>query len=84
MRASIAEVPGGYRILFAGRFAKVVPFAYRATLHEVGRSGDAVYLTAERHLPIFGTFRTDAVLTPQTLEATYDSRVDRGRFLLKR
>jgi hypothetical protein len=62
----------------------VVPFVYRTPLAVVGTSGDTVFLAAERRLPLFGTFRTDAVVTPYHFDATFRSGRDSGRFLLSR
>jgi hypothetical protein len=84
LRANLTTTPTGYTATFAGRFAGVVPFVYRTPLHAIGASGDAVFLTAERRLPLFGTFRTDAVVTPMTFDATFRSGRDSGRFTLTR
>lgn len=84
LRANLNTSAHGYTATFAGRFAKVVPFVYRTPLQVVGTSGDAVFLAAERRLPIFGTFRTDAVVTPTHFDATFRSGRDSGRFTLTR
>jgi hypothetical protein len=84
MRATITPGPGVYTVRYTGRFAGIVPFTYRAPMTVVGTSGDAVFLAAERRLPGFGTFRTDATLTPASFDAAYSSRRDRGRFTLSR
>ncbi len=84
LRANISPTATGYSATFAGRFAGVVPFVYRTPLEVVGTSGDVVYLTAERRLPLFGTFRTDAVVTPGTFDATFRSGKDSGKFTLTR
>ncbi len=84
LRANITPTATGYTATFAGRFAGVVPFVYRTPLDVVGTSGDVVYLTAERRLPLFGTFRTDAVVTPGAFDATFRSGKDSGRFTLTR
>ncbi len=84
LRANITPTTTGYTATFAGRFAVVVPFVYRTPLNVVGASGEVVYLSAERRLPLFGTFRTDAVVTPGTFDATFRSGRDSGRFTLTR
>jgi hypothetical protein len=84
LRATLTPTPTGYTATFAGRFAGVVPFVYRTPLSVVGGSGDAVFLAAERRLPLFGTFRTNAVVTPSAFDATFRSARDSGRFTLTR
>lgn len=84
MRANLTPTAGGYTATFAGRFAGVVPFVYRTPLNVVGTSGDTVFLAAERRIPLFGTFRTDAVVTPTHFDATFRSGRDSGRFVLSR
>jgi hypothetical protein len=84
LRANLHTTANGYSATFTGRFAGVVPFVYRTPLHVVGTSGDAVFLAAERRLPLFGTFRTDAVVTPTHFDATFRSGRDGGRFTLTR
>jgi hypothetical protein len=84
LRANLTPTASGYTATFAGRFALVVPFVYRTPLNVVGSCGDVVYLAAERRLPLFGTFRTDAVVTPGTFDATFRSGRDSGRFTMSR
>lgn len=84
LRANLTPTTTGYTATFTGRFAKVVPFVYRTPLEVVGTSGDAVFLAAERRLPLFGTFRTDAIVTPTSFDATFRSGRDSGRFTLTR
>jgi hypothetical protein len=84
LRAKLTPTGHGYTATFAGRFAGVIPFVYRTPLSAVGTSGEAVFLTAERRLPLFGTFRTDAVVTPNSFDATFRSARDSGRFTLTR
>lgn len=84
LRATLTPTATGYDARFVGRFAGVVPFVYRTRLTAVGSSGEAVLLAAERRLPLFGTFRTDAVFTPWGFDATFRSARDSGRFTLTR
>lgn len=84
LRATLTPTASGYTATFTGRFARVVPFVYRTPLEVVGTSGDTVFLAAERRLPLFGTFRTDAVVTPTSFDATFRSGRDSGRFTLTR
>ncbi|MCU0703642.1 MAG: hypothetical protein MUF18_06665 [Fimbriiglobus sp.] len=84
LRAHLMATKEGYSATFAGRFAGVVPFVYRTPLQIVAINGESVQLAAERRLPIFGTFRTDAIVTPTHFEATFRSGRDSGRFILTR
>lgn len=84
LRATLTPTATGYDARFAGRFALVVPFVYRTHLDVVGSGGEAVFLAAERRVPLFGTFRTDAVVTPWGFDATFRSGRDSGRFTLTR
>lgn len=84
LRASLSPTATGYTATFAGRFAGVIPFVYRTPLDVVATSGEVVYLSAERRLPLFGTFRTDAVVSPYAFDATFRSGKDTGRFTMGR
>lgn len=84
LRATLKPTASGYTATFAGRFAGVVPFVYRTPLQVVGTDGDVLHLAAERRLPLFGTFRTDAVVSPGSFDATFRSGKDSGRFTLTR
>lgn len=84
LRATLTPTATGYDARFAGRFALVVPFFYRTHLDVVGTSGDTLFLAAERRVPLFGTFHTDAVVTPWGFDATFRSGNDSGRFTLTR
>lgn len=84
LRATVTPAGGGYDVRFSGRFAKVIPFAYRQHLAVVGTTGDATVLAADRRLPLFGTFRTAAVVTPTRFDAAFRSGKDGGRFALSR
>ena len=73
-----------YRVTYRGRFAKVIPFRYSTTMDVVGRGDGVVILSAEKPLGPFGTFRTTATGTGTTFDATFNSRRDAGRFVLRR
>jgi hypothetical protein len=84
LRASVTPSPAGYDVRFSGRFARVIPFVYRQHLDVVGTDGDATLLSATRRIPLFGTFTTDAAVTPTSFDATFRSGKDSGRFVLSR
>ncbi len=84
LRASVAPSSTGYDVRFSGRFAKVIPFVYRQHLDVVGASGETTFLSATRRIPLFGTFTTDAAVTPTNFDATFRSGKDSGRFVLNK
>ena len=45
---------GNYRVVFTGRFAKVIPFRFATTLNVVGRDGDKVIMEGESRVAGFG------------------------------
>lgn len=73
-----------YRVVYRGRFAKVIPFRYATMMDVVGRGDGVVVLSAEKPLGPFGTFRTTATATNTSFDATFSSRRDNGRFVLRR
>ena len=84
MRAFVRPAGDGYHVLFVGRFAKVIPFAYRSHMSTTSMSDTSVSLSAEKRLPPFGTFRTEATATANVFEATYNAKVDHGTFRFAR
>lgn len=76
--------PDSYRVVFTGRFLKVVPFRYAETLHVAGTSESVVYLSGSSRLLGFGTFRFSASATDRAFHADFASRNDRGTFQLSR
>jgi hypothetical protein len=73
-----------YRVVFTGRFFRILPFRYTVTLHVISQEGDRVLLSGSQKLPFFGTFHYNAEATGQQFTATYCSRSDNGRFTLRR
>jgi len=73
-----------YRVVFTGRFAKVIPFRYSQKLEVTGTDGDSVFLAGSSRLPGFGTYEYSANATSRDFHATYQSRKDRGAFILRR
>lgn len=72
---------GEVRALFTGRFAGVIPFVYRAKLEPTGDPG---HFVSERQLPLMGTYRMSAVISPGGFYARYTSRKDVGSFQMRR
>ncbi len=75
---------GNYRVVFTGRFAKVVPFRYATRLNVVGQDGDKTIFAGESRLPLFGRFTYNGVGTAQRFNMQYDSRRYTGEFNLER
>lgn len=75
---------GNYRVVFTGRFAKIVPFRFATTLNVVGHDGDKVIMSGESRLMGFGRFSYDAVADGNSFQAQYSSRRWRGEFHLWR
>ena len=75
---------GNYRVVFTGRFARVVPFRFATTLNVVGRDGDEVYLAGESRVLGFGRFAYDAVANGHNFNSHYSSRRWTGQFNLSR
>lgn len=85
MRAFVRpRADGEYRVMFVGRFLKVVPFAYPAKLSVVGTTADGVMLSGSRRLGPFGTFTMTGTLTPNALDAEFHAKSEHGRFTLTR
>lgn len=83
LRARIRPVDDNtYRALFAGRFAKVIPFVYPAKLHRV--SGSTTQYTSTTRLPLLGTYRMNATVSPSHFYATFRGRRDTGVFEMNR
>ncbi len=76
--------PSHYRVVFSGRFFKVIPFRYAQTLEITGHEGDTVFLAGSSRLIGFGTFEYSASATSHSFQSTYRSRNDTGTFILGR
>jgi hypothetical protein len=86
LKANVRPLANGdYRVRYSGRFAKIIPFYYPATMRNVGTGPNGeIYLTNTTRMPFFGTFHADAVLTGTTFDSQYTSKRDSGRFTLSR
>ena len=73
-----------YEVTFSGRFFKVIPFRYKATLMVTGKDGDKLILTGSQKLLGFGTFEYSALADNGSFMANYTSKKDNGRFELYR
>ena len=73
-----------YRVVFTGKFAKVIPFRFATTLNVVGKNGDKVVMAGEARLMGFYKFRYDAVADEHQFNAQYSSGRWTGEFNLNR
>ena len=71
-----------YRAIFAGRFAKVIPFVYPAKLTRVPGTYDR-YESSTR-LPLLGEYRMRASISANRFYATFQGRSDSGIFQMTR
>lgn len=74
--------PGRYTAWFYGRFAKIIPFAYRASLSRV--PGTAETYRSSKRLPLLGRYETTARISQDRLHADFVSNEDRGEFIMSR
>jgi hypothetical protein len=85
LRGRFRETPdGNYRVVFTGRFAKVIPFRFATTLNVVGRDGDKILLAGEPRILGFGRFSYSAVADGNNFNAQYQSKRWSGEFNLSR
>lgn len=86
MSATFCPVgPGCYEVHFRGRFFKLIPFKYTATLRVVGYEGERVLLEGSHRLgPLMGTFHYRAWADAHHFVATYSSKRDHGQFIMSR
>jgi hypothetical protein len=85
LRARFREIDDAhYRVVFTGRFWKVIPFRFATTLGVVGRDRSNVFLAGESSLGPFGQFRYSAVANGCHFTSDFTSRRLQGRFELSR
>ncbi len=71
-----------YTAWFYGRFAKVIPFAYRASLTRVPGTADLYHST--KRMPLLGTYETTARISQGQFNANFVADQDRGVFIMSR
>jgi hypothetical protein len=77
--------PAQYRVDFAGRFFKILPFRYSVTLDVVEDHKNHVVLAGSSFLGrLFGTFTYRATADGYHFRADYCSKKDAGEFRLTR
>jgi hypothetical protein len=86
MRAVIKPTADGtYQARFTGRFALVIPFAYRVQLQpQLDYNGNTI-LTAEKPLgPLLGSYRMSAQATGNGLYGSFQAAGDNGSIRMQR
>ena len=73
-----------YRVVFRGKFAKVIPFRFAATLNVVGHDGDKVLIAGSSRIMGFYRFNYNAVADEHNFNAHYSSSRWTGKFNLQR
>lgn len=86
MRAVVQpRTDGTYQARFTGRFALVIPFAYKVTLQPTLDSNGNTVLTAEKPLgPILGSYRMTAQTDQSGLYGNFQAAGDNGSIQMKR
>ncbi len=86
MRAVVQpRADGTYQARFTGRFALVIPFAYRVTLQPSLDAFGNTLLTAEKPLgPIMGSYRMTAHANESGLTGSFQAAGDDGTIQMQR
>jgi hypothetical protein len=80
-----AKPDGSYRVVFTGRFAKIIPFIYATTFQASSAGPDMLNMSASQNLgPGLGTFDTNGYATSSNFDARFSARGDSGRFVMSR
>jgi hypothetical protein len=84
MRARITPAGDGtYKAVFAGRFAGVIPFVYRADMQPMETWDGTVYVT-EKKLPLLGSYRMNAIIPGSSFNANWSAAGDTGQVSMQR
>jgi hypothetical protein len=84
MRARVTPVGDGtYKAVFAGRFAGIIPFVYRAEMQPMQTWDGTVYVT-EKKLPLLGSYRMNAIFPGNSFNANWSAAGDTGQFNMLR
>ena len=76
---------GTYQARFTGRFAAIIPFAYRAELVPVQSSDGTTRLTSSKKLgPILGDYQMQTQVVGSTLSGGFQAAGDRGSIQMQR
>ncbi|TWT93541.1 hypothetical protein [Neorhodopirellula pilleata] len=84
MRANIRPNSNGtYSALFAGRFFKIIPFAYRVDLVPA-RDGSSGYVADKRLGPLLGSYKMQAQFSSHRMNGRFQAVGDQGSVRMKR
>ena len=75
---------GSYQARFSGRFALIVPFAYRTTLQPGFDSLGNQVLTANKPLPLLGSYQMTAQRVGNELNGSFQAAGDNGSIHMQR
>lgn len=86
MRAVVQpRTDGNYQARFTGRFALIIPFAYRVTLQPTQDAFGTTFLNAEKPLgPIMGSYRMTAQANESGLSGSFQAAGDNGSIQMQR
>ena len=76
---------GTYQARFTGRFAAVIPFAYRAELVPVQRTDGTTVLTSSKKLgPVLGSYQMQTQVQGNVLTGQFQAAGDKGSIQMQR
>jgi len=75
---------GNYRVVFSGKFAKVIPFVFATKLNVVERNDGQIVMSGTSRIMGFSSFTYHAVADGHNFNAQYSSRRWAGEFNLSR
>ena len=86
VRAHITPVgEGRYEAKFSGRFAGVIPFAYRTPMVATSFDGATTTLVASKKLgPLLGSYQMQAIQVGDQFQASFTAGKDTGSFQMNR
>jgi hypothetical protein len=86
MRVMISPTSRGtYQARFTGRFAAVIPFAYRAELVPQSTSDGRTILTSSKKLgPILGSYQMQTEINGNVLSGDFQAAGDRGSIMMQK
>ncbi|MFN4904477.1 MAG: hypothetical protein ACK5EO_03140 [Planctomycetota bacterium] len=76
---------GTYQARFTGRFAAVIPFAYRAELvPQTSFDGKTVLTSSKKLGPILGSYQMQTKVSGNVLSGDFQAAGDRGSIMMRR
>ena len=76
---------GAYQARFSGRFALVIPFAYRATLTpSIDASGNRVLTSSKKLGPLLGSYNMQTWVSGSQLHGSFQAAGDNGTISMQR